>query len=529
MFRARARPTQARASARPRARRRPPRPRRRGRPGRSAATRRVRAPSPGSERHEWRWPRRASTRPRRRRSRRRTSARAARRRVAAAAAASDFRTAMPRLPRGRPRRRSSALADGDAVHHDGLRRRAVAAGDTERVDPLHRVHSRRDGADDRVVGRQAGVVAGDDEELATGRAGCLDLRLGHGHDALRVLRVGGWHVDRRVAGAARARLRRVAALDHEARHDAVEDRVVEVPVVGERDERGRRLRRELLVERDRERAAARVERQRVGLGRVEGLGGCRCGLRVARTGRVDVRALGNGGAGRRAARVAARGLVASAPASCGEDDRGEEDRQGAHGLRSYPSMPTVIRCEWATGSDELMLAHHDEEWGVPSHDDVHLFEMLTLEGAQAGLSWSTILRKREGYRAAFAEFDPHAVARFGAEDVERLLADPGIVRNRLKVESTVNNAARVLEVQEELGSLDVYLWGFVDGKPIVNRWRSMGEIPAETDLSKAISKDLKRRGFRFIGPTVTYAFMQSVGMVDDHTVDCFRYGATRGS
>ncbi|HET9437806.1 MAG TPA: DNA-3-methyladenine glycosylase I [Gaiellaceae bacterium] len=185
-------------------------------------------------------------------------------------------------------------------------------------------------------------------------------------------------------------------------------------------------------------------------------------------------------------------------------------------------MSEMMRCEWAAGGDELMLAHHDEEWGTPSHDDRHLFEMLTLEGAQAGLSWSTILRKRQGYRRAFAGFDPAVVARFGAKDVERLLADPGIVRNRLKVESTVNNAARVLEVQAEHGSLDAYLWAFVDGEPIVNRWRRLSEIPAETPLSKAISKELKRRGFRFIGPTVVYAFMQSVGMVDDHTVDCFR-------
>jgi DNA-3-methyladenine glycosylase I len=185
-------------------------------------------------------------------------------------------------------------------------------------------------------------------------------------------------------------------------------------------------------------------------------------------------------------------------------------------------MSSVTRCEWATGGSELMLAHHDEEWGIPSHDDVHLFEMLSLEGAQAGLSWSTILNKREGYRRAFAGFDPAAVARFGPDDVERLLADPGIVRNRLKVESTVDNAARVLEVQEELGSFDAYLWAFVDGEPIVNQWRTMSELPAETELSKAISKDLKRRGFRFIGPTIVYAFMQSVGMVDDHTVDCFR-------
>jgi DNA-3-methyladenine glycosylase I len=171
-----------------------------------------------------------------------------------------------------------------------------------------------------------------------------------------------------------------------------------------------------------------------------------------------------------------------------------------------------------------MLAYHDEEWGVPSHDDRHLFEMLTLEGAQAGLSWSTILRKRDGYRRAFAGFDPGAVARFGSQDIERLLQDPGIVRNRLKVESTVVNATRVLEVQVELGSLAEYLWGFVDDRPIVNRFRTLSELPAETELSKTISKDLKQRGFRFVGPTVVYAFMQAVGMVDDHTVDCFRKG-----
>jgi DNA-3-methyladenine glycosylase I len=185
-------------------------------------------------------------------------------------------------------------------------------------------------------------------------------------------------------------------------------------------------------------------------------------------------------------------------------------------------MPSVTRCEWAAGGDELMIVHHDEEWGIPSHDDRHLFEMLTLEGAQAGLSWSTILHKREGYRRAFAGFDPATVARFGPRDVDRLLGDPGIVRNRLKVESTVNNAARVLEIQEQRGSLDSYLWAFVDGRPIVNDFRTLAELPAETDLSKAISKDLKRRGFRFIGPTVVYAFMQSVGMVDDHLLDCFR-------
>ncbi len=184
-------------------------------------------------------------------------------------------------------------------------------------------------------------------------------------------------------------------------------------------------------------------------------------------------------------------------------------------------MPNVTRCDWATGSDELMLAYHDEEWGVPSHDDRHLYEMLTLEGAQAGLSWSTILRKREGYRRALAGFDPQVVAGFTGKDLERLLADPGIVRNRLKVESTIANAGRVLEVQDELGSFDAYLWAFVDGEPIVNRWKALADLPSETDLSKALSKDLKRRGFRFVGPTVCYAFMQAVGMVDDHSVDCF--------
>lgn len=171
-----------------------------------------------------------------------------------------------------------------------------------------------------------------------------------------------------------------------------------------------------------------------------------------------------------------------------------------------------------------MLVYHDEEWGVPAHDDRQLFEMLTLEGAQAGLSWLTILRKREGYRQAFADFDPEAVARFGAKKVERLVADPGIVRNRLKIESAVSNAARVLELQEELGSFDAYLWRFVDGEPIVGRWHVLAELPAETDLSRVLSKDLKKRRFRFVGPTVCYAFMQAVGLVNDHTVDCFRFG-----
>jgi DNA-3-methyladenine glycosylase I len=184
---------------------------------------------------------------------------------------------------------------------------------------------------------------------------------------------------------------------------------------------------------------------------------------------------------------------------------------------------TVSRCQWAVGGDELLLAYHDEEWGVPSHDDRHLFELLTLEGAQAGLSWSTILRKRGGYQRAFDGFDPAAVARLAPKDVERLLGDPGIVRNRLKVESAVVNAARILEAQAEHGSFASYLWGFVDGRPIVGRWRSLSELPAETDLSRVLSRDLKRRGFRFVGPTICYAFMQAVGMVNDHVVGCFRF------
>ena len=170
-----------------------------------------------------------------------------------------------------------------------------------------------------------------------------------------------------------------------------------------------------------------------------------------------------------------------------------------------------------------MEAYHDAEWGVPLHDDRALFELLTLEGAQAGLSWSTILRKRDGYRAAFAGFDPARVARFGRRDVDRLLRDARIVRNRLKIESAVNNAKRVLEAQEEFGSFDAYLWRFVDGAPLVGRWRTVRELPAETAESKAMSKELKRRGFRFVGPTVCYAFMQATGLVNDHVTTCFRY------
>src|SRR4051794_28306295 len=177
------------------------------------------------------------------------------------------------------------------------------------------------------------------------------------------------------------------------------------------------------------------------------------------------------------------------------------------------------RCAWVPESDPLYVAYHDEEWGVPEHDERRLFELLTLEGAQAGLSWSTILHKRENYRRAFLDFDPEAVAQL---DAEVLLQDAGIVRNRLKVESAISNAARVLELDS---SLDELLWSFVDGEPIVNSWRALAEIPAETDVSRAMSKDLKKRGFRFVGPTICYAFMQAAGLVDDHTLDCFRRAA----
>jgi DNA-3-methyladenine glycosylase I len=175
-----------------------------------------------------------------------------------------------------------------------------------------------------------------------------------------------------------------------------------------------------------------------------------------------------------------------------------------------------------------MTAYHDDEWGTPEHDDRRLFELLTLEGAQAGLSWTTILRKREGYRAAFAGFDPEVVARFGDADVARLLDDASIVRHRGKVESTVNNARRILEVQEEHGSFDGFLWSFVDGAPIVHGFAALTELPSESPESRAMSKELKRRGFRFVGPTTMYALMQAAGLVDDHVTSCFRHrGGTR--
>jgi DNA-3-methyladenine glycosylase I len=188
-----------------------------------------------------------------------------------------------------------------------------------------------------------------------------------------------------------------------------------------------------------------------------------------------------------------------------------------------PPDDTLPRCAWVPVGDPLYVAYHDDEWGVPSHDDRHLFEMLVLEGAQAGLSWSTILRKREGYRAAFAGWDAERVAAFGPADVERLLADPGIVRNRLKVESAIQNAQAVLAARETHGSLDAFLWALVPGAPLGPGWRETGSVPAETQESRALSKALKRAGFRFVGPRVCYAFMQAVGMVDDHSRTCFRY------
>ncbi len=181
-----------------------------------------------------------------------------------------------------------------------------------------------------------------------------------------------------------------------------------------------------------------------------------------------------------------------------------------------------MRCNWASGQDDNYVAYHDDEWGVPTRDDTTLFEFLILEGAQAGLSWATILKKRDGYRKNFANFDVAKVARFTDKRVEKILTDPGVVRNRLKVVSTVTNAKAFLKVQKEFGSFSEYIWGFVGHKPIQNRWASMKEVPATTAESDAMSKDLKKRGFKFVGSTIMYAYMQATGMVNDHTVGCFR-------
>ena len=187
------------------------------------------------------------------------------------------------------------------------------------------------------------------------------------------------------------------------------------------------------------------------------------------------------------------------------------------------------RCAWC-GSEPLYTAYHDEEWGVPVHDDRLLFEQLVLQGAQAGLSWLTILRKRENYRKVFNAFDYQKIAAYEQEeDINRLLNDSGIVRNRLKIASVVNNARRVLAVKEEFGTLDDFLWSLVDGRTIQNNWKTLAELPAWTEKSRAMSRDLKRRGFTFVGPTSCYAFMQAVGMVNDHTRDCFRYGELGGA
>jgi DNA-3-methyladenine glycosylase I len=185
------------------------------------------------------------------------------------------------------------------------------------------------------------------------------------------------------------------------------------------------------------------------------------------------------------------------------------------------------RCAWVNLDDHLMLAYHDREWGVPVHDDRKHFEFLILEGAQAGLSWSTVLKKREAYRKAFDHFDPAKVARFTAARIEKLLQDPGIIRNRLKIYSAVRNAKAFLKVQKEFGSFDTYCWRFVDGKPKVNKLTSMQQIPATSPESDAFSKDLKQRGFNFVGSTIIYAHMQAIGMVNDHLVDCFRYRELR--
>jgi DNA-3-methyladenine glycosylase I len=190
-------------------------------------------------------------------------------------------------------------------------------------------------------------------------------------------------------------------------------------------------------------------------------------------------------------------------------------------------MPRTVqtnRSDWSSISNNpLMLRYHDKEWGVPVHNEKTLFEFLTLEGAQAGLSWQTVLNKRENYRKAFHSFNPSRIAHYDKRDVQRLLSNPGIIRNRLKINATITNAKGVLEIQEEFGSFDKYIWGFVDGKPIKHKFKSLGEIPATTRESDAASKDLRQRGFKFIGSTICYAFMQAVGMVNDHTTNCFRY------
>jgi DNA-3-methyladenine glycosylase I len=187
----------------------------------------------------------------------------------------------------------------------------------------------------------------------------------------------------------------------------------------------------------------------------------------------------------------------------------------------------LIRCGWAR--NELAVRYHDEEWGVPLHDDRAIFEFIVLEGAQAGLSWDTILRKRERYREVFDQFDPEAVARYDEAKIAQLLTDPGIIRNKMKINAAIQNARAFLAVRDEFGTFDVYIWRFVGGKPIVNAWRTLAEIPARTAESDALSADLRKRGFSFVGSTICYAHMQATGMVNDHLADCFRYGEVRGA
>src|SRR5207249_9047219 len=208
----------------------------------------------------------------------------------------------------------------------------------------------------------------------------------------------------------------------------------------------------------------------------------------------------------------------------GERDRSKEKETGR--VTGELKETTLRRCRWATmGDSPLMVEYHDKEWGVPVHDDRTLFEFLVLEGAQAGLSWQTVLNKRENYRKAFHAFQPAKIARYNNKDAQRLLRDPGIIRNRLKVQATINNAKQILQLQREYGSFDKYIWQFVGGKPVKHRFESLGEIPATTNESDSMSKDLRKRDLRFVGPTICYAFMQAVGMVNDHTTKCFRYNA----
>lgn len=190
-------------------------------------------------------------------------------------------------------------------------------------------------------------------------------------------------------------------------------------------------------------------------------------------------------------------------------------------------MTSLKRCSWC-GNDPLYIDYHDKEWGVPLHDERRLFEMLILEGAQAGLSWITILKKRDNYRNAFDNFDAEKIAAYQQSDLDRLLGDAGIVRNKLKINAAVQNAIAVLKIREEYGSLDAFLWRYVDGEPIQNRWASMDQVPAETELSARLSKDLKKLGCRFVGPTICYAYMQSIGMVNDHVTGCYRYAELGG-